>query len=281
MGARKAKGAPMNLEGRVALITGAGGDIGAAIARKFVAEGAQICITDLRTDSLEKVACLLPRGSARACQGDVSILSDVEKIVDATVDFGGRLDILVNNAAIDAQGDVVTMDPEEWHKVHDVNLTGPFLTSRVCIPKMIEAGGGSIVNVASLGGLRAFPGMPAYSASKGGLIMLTKQMAVDFGRFNVRSNAVCPGAVHGGMLKTGLTEAAHIMGWEVEDLYERMTSCVPLRRAAHPEEIAAVCAFLASNEASFVTGHALVVDGGCAAVDPMGIVAEEIGLAVH
>ena len=271
----------MRLEGKVALITGAAGDIGAAIAARFVKEGAQICITDLRGDSLERVANLLPAGKVVMCAGDVTVFSDVQRMVDATIELGGRLDILVNNAGIDAQGDVTITDPGVWRKVLDVNLTGPYLSCKACIPKMIEAGGGSIVNIASLGGLRAFPGMPAYSASKGGLIMLTKQMAVDFGPLKIRSNAVCPGAVHGGMLKAGLTQAAEAIGWEVETLFERMTSCAPLRRAAHPDEIAAACAFLAGDDASFITGHALVVDGGCAAVDPMGIIAEEIRLPAH
>ena len=151
----------MKLDGKIALITGAGTGIGAAIAERFVAEGARICITGRRQEMLDDMAQLLPEGTVMTCAGDVTKLEDVKRMVETALKFGGKLDVLVNNAAIDPGGaTVVDQDLELWHRVLETNLTGPMLLMKESIPHMIKGGGGSIINVSSLGGLRCLPGMP-------------------------------------------------------------------------------------------------------------------------
>ena len=164
----------MKLKGKVALITGGGTGIGTAIAERFVAEGAKICITGRRQEMLDKVAQTLPPGRVATCSGDVTKYEDVKRMVETALAFEGRLDVVVNNAGIDPGGTVTDLDPEVWRKVIEINLTGPFLVMKASIPYMIKGGGGSIINVSSLGGLRCLPGMPAYCTSKAGLIMLTQ-----------------------------------------------------------------------------------------------------------
>jgi len=169
----------MRLKGKVALITGGGTGIGTAVAERFVAEGAKICITGRRRELLDKVAQTLTPGSVKTCPGDVTKVEDVERMVATALAFEGRLDVVVNNAGIDPGGTVTDLDPDLWRKVIEINLTGPFLVMKASIPHMIKGGGGSIINVSSLGGLRCLPGMAAYCTSKAGLIMLTKQAAPD------------------------------------------------------------------------------------------------------
>ena len=172
----------MKLDGKVALITGAGTGIGSAIAQRFVADGAKICITGRRQEKLDEVIHLLPTGTAVSCAGDVTKPEDVRQMVKTALGIAGKLDVLVNNAAIDPGGKtIVDIDPELWHTVLETNLTGPMYLMKASIPHMIKGGGGSIINISSLGGLRCLPGMPAYCASKAGLIMLTQQVALDFG----------------------------------------------------------------------------------------------------
>jgi NAD(P)-dependent dehydrogenase (short-subunit alcohol dehydrogenase family) len=160
----------MYLNGKVALITGGGVGIGAEITKRFVADGAKVCISGRRQEMLDKVAGSLPDGSVTTCSGDVTGLDDVRRMVETTVKFGGKIDVLVNNAGIDDAGSIVDVDVEIWKRVLEVNLTGPFLTMKVCIPLMIKAGGGSIINIASLGGTRCIPAMPAYCTSRPGLL---------------------------------------------------------------------------------------------------------------
>jgi len=155
----------MKLGGKVALITGGGTGIGTAIAERFVAEGAKICITGRRQAMLDKVAQALPSGSVTTCPGDVTKYDDVKRMVQTTLTFGGRLDVVVNNAGIDPGGTVSDLDPEVWRRVIDVNLTGSFLVMKASIPHLIKGGRGSIINISSLGGLRCLPGMPADCAS--------------------------------------------------------------------------------------------------------------------
>jgi meso-butanediol dehydrogenase/(S,S)-butanediol dehydrogenase/diacetyl reductase len=261
----------MKLDGKVALITGAGTGIGAAIAARFVAEGAKICITGRRLAMLDKVAQSLPPGKVLRCAGDVTKFEDVKRMVETALVFTRKLDILVNNAAIDPGGTtVVDLDPELWHRVLATNLTGPMYLMKASIPHMVEAGGGSIINIASLGGLRCLPGMPAYCSSKAGLIMLTKQVALDFGPDNIRCNAVCPGGTRTEMLETSLGPLAEVLGTDLEGVFERISSMVPLRRTATPSEISGICSYLASDDSTFMTGSVLLIDGGAAIVDVSG-----------
>jgi NAD(P)-dependent dehydrogenase (short-subunit alcohol dehydrogenase family) len=261
----------MKLDGKVALITGAGTGIGAAIAERFVADGARVCITGRRQVMLDKVAQSLPAGKVLRCAGDVTKLSDVTRMVETALVFTGKLDVLVNNAAIDPGGTtVVDIDPELWHRVLETNLTGPLYLMKVSIPHMIKAGGGSIINISSLGGLRCLPGMPAYCSSKAGLIMLTKQVALDFGPDKIRCNVVCPGGTRTEMLETSLGPLAEALGTDLEGVFERISSMVPLRRTAAPSEISGICSYLASDDSTFMTGSVLLVDGGAAIVDVAG-----------
>jgi NAD(P)-dependent dehydrogenase (short-subunit alcohol dehydrogenase family) len=268
----------MKLKGKVALITGGGTGIGTAIAGLFVADGAKICITGRRQEMLDKVAQALPPGRVATCSGDVTKYEDVERMVKTAEIFGGRLDVVVNNAAIDPGGTVTDVDPEVWRKVIEVNLTGPFLVMKASIPHMIKGGGGSIINVSSLGGLRCLPGMPAYCTSKAGLIMLTQQAALDYGPFKVRCNAVCPGATRTAMLEKALRPLTETLGTDVDGVFACISSNVPLRRVAAPDEVSGVCSYLASDDSSFMTGSVLLLDGGASVVDVSGAALSSAGV---
>ena len=266
----------MKLSGKVALVTGGGTGIGAAIARKFVEEGAKVCIAGRRLEKLEQTASSLPKGSVAVCSGDISKNEDTRRIVAAALEFGGKLDILVNDAAIEAMGRVTDLDLIDWRQALDTNLTAPFLLMKAIIPHMIENGGGSIVNIASLGGIKALPGMPAYCATKAALIMLTKQVALDYGPQKIRCNVVCPGATRTEMNKKLVIPISEKLETDIESAYKHFTRNVPLRRAADPSEIAALCSFLASDDASFMTGSEVVIDGGALVVDLQGATLTDI-----
>jgi NAD(P)-dependent dehydrogenase (short-subunit alcohol dehydrogenase family) len=257
----------MKLDGKVALITGGGRGIGAAIAKRFVDDGAKVVVSDIREDLLDGVAGSLKSGMAATCAGDVTKYDDVKKMIDETIKFGGKIDVLVNNAGIDPAGSIADIEIDLWKKVLDVNLNGPFLCMKAAIPHMIRQGGGSIISIASLAGVRCLPSMPAYCASKGGLIQLALQAALEYGPQKIRSNVVAPGATKTEMLikaMKGLSEAIK------RDAFEVLMESVPLRRPAMPEEMTGACSFLASDDASFITGAVLMVDGGAAIVDVSG-----------
>jgi meso-butanediol dehydrogenase / (S,S)-butanediol dehydrogenase / diacetyl reductase len=268
----------MNLKGKVALITGGGTGIGTAIAERFVADGAKVCITGRRKELLDEVAGSLPPGTVATCTGDVSKDDDVKRMVEAAIAFGGKLDVLVNNAGIDPGGSIVDLDPKLWRQVVDINLTGPFLLMKAAIPYMIKAGGGSIVNIASLAGTRCLPGMPAYCSSKAGLIMLTQQAALDYGPQKIRSNVVCPGGVRTAMIEHSLGSLADTLKTDVEGVFRVVASGVPLRRVAIPNEIGGICSYLASDDSSFMTGAVLMIDGGAAIVDVSGAALTNAGV---
>ncbi len=268
----------MNLKGKTALITGGGTGIGAAIARRFVADGAKICITGRRQEMLDQVAHSLPREMVATCSGDVSKVEDVERMVETALRFDGRLDVLVNNAGIDPGGTVTEVDIEIWRKVIDINLTGSFLTMRASIPHMMKGGGGSIINISSLGGLRCLPGMAPYCTAKAALNMLTKQAALDYGRFKVRCNAVCPGATRTEMLEEALSPLAGVLKTDVDGVFACISSNVPLHRVATPDEISGICSYLASDDSSFMTGSVLLIDGGAAIVDVSGAALSSAGV---
>ena len=254
----------MVLKGKTALVTGGGTGIGAAITERFVAEGAKVCITGRRPKQLELESAACLPGSVLACPGDVSNEDDVRRMVSATVGFGGRIDVLVNNAAVDVHGSITELDPDDWRRIIEVNLTGPFLLMRESIPHMIRSGGGSIINIASIGALRCIPAIPAYGASKAGLIRLTRQGALEYGPQGVRCNAVCPGATRTDILEKALSVGAQT---DLESIFAGIASLLPLRRVSRPSDMAGICAFLASDDSSFMTGAVVVVDGGGTIVD--------------
>ena len=268
----------MDLKGKVAIVTGGGTGIGEAIAQRFVACGARVCITGRRQEMLDRVAKSLPKDSVKTCSADVSDEKDVERILKTALSFEGGLQVLVNNAAIDQDppAGVVDMDVAKWKRMLEVNLTGPFLLMKTCIPQMIKAGGGSVVNISSLAGLRCIPENPGFCATKGGLINLTQQAALDYGRYNVRCNVVCPGATKTDMFTENMEAFAKIVGTNVEDIFTRFMKDVPLPRVALPEEMTGICAFLASDDSSFLSGTVIPVDGGAAIVDVSGAVISSI-----
>lgn len=260
----------MNLKGKVALVTGGGSGIGTAIAERFVADGAKVCITGRRKEMLEKVAKSLPSGSVVICQGDVSKEEDVKRMVETVVKFGSKLDVLVNNAAINRPAPIVELDPKVWQEVIGVNLTGPYLLMKAVIPHMLKEGGGSIINISSLGGMRCLPGMPAYCSSKAGLIMLTQQAALDYGRHNIRCNAVCPGGVKTEMTKKDFGQFGEMLGIEPDTFINQIALEIPMRRFAASPEIGGLCSYLASDDSSFMTGAVIPIDGGTAVIDAVG-----------
>jgi meso-butanediol dehydrogenase/(S,S)-butanediol dehydrogenase/diacetyl reductase len=258
----------MRLAGKVALVTGGGTGIGLAIAQRFVAEGAKVCITGRRHEVLDEALRSFTPGSAIAYSGDVSRDEDAECMVATAVDFGGRLDVLVNNAGIShPRGTVADLNSAVWREVLEVNLTGPFLLMKAAMPHMIKGGGGSVINISSLGGVRCMPAMPAYATSKAGLIMLTQQAALDFGQYKIRVNVICPGGVRTPMMDGAVHRFADALGSDEETVAALVSSDVPLRRMAQPMEITGTCVYLASDDSSFTTGAVIMVDGGASVVD--------------
>ena len=268
----------MDLKGKVALITGGGSGIGAALARRFVADGAKVCLAGRRQKALDKIAGSLPKGTATTSSGDVTKLEDALKMVAQTVKFGGKLDILVNNAGIDPPGSVTEVDVNQWREVIETNLTGPFLMMKAAIPQLIKNGGGSIINVASLAGLRCIPAMPAYCSSKAGLIMLTQQAALDYGPHKIRCNVVCPGGTRTEMLEKAMKPLAEALKTDIEGAFSKMTGLSPLRRIGTPEEMCGICSYLASDDSSYTTGAVMVIDGGASIVDVNGAAVSNLGL---
>ena len=268
----------MQLEGKVALVSGGGSGIGAAVARRFVEEGARVCITGRRREKLAEVAAGLPAGSVVPIAGDVRVAGDTRRMIEEALAVSGRLDVLVNNAASNLAGTVVDMDLDTWQEMLDTNLTGPFLLMKAAIPHMVAAGGGSIINMASLAGVVCVPGSPGYCATKAGLIHLTKQVALDYGKDGVRCNAVCPGPVRTSMLEYNLTPMAEALGTDLDDVFRQLPRFMPLRRVATPEEIAGICVYLASDDSAYMTGSTLMIDGGTHYVDAFAAAVGEAGV---
>ena len=254
----------MRLKDRVAVITGAGSGIGKASAKLFAKEGAKVVVVDINAETAEETAQEIKRGGGEATpvQVDVSSAADAERMVQTAIDSYGRLDILFNNAGIVGEALDETTE-EKWRKVIDVNLTGPFLACMYAIPYMRKQGSGNIINTSSRGGLGATGRSVSYTASKGGLVMLSRALARILAKDNIRVNCICPGSVD-----TGLSDAfAGYPKTEEERQKAHAARCarIPLGRTAKPEELASVALFLASDESSFVDGVALLVDGGTTA----------------
>jgi len=249
---------------RAALVTGGGTGIGAAIARRLGADGYGVCVTGRRKEPLDEVAA---ETGALAVAGDTSDPADVENAFAAAKAALGRLDVLVCNAGIGLGGTVEEQTPEDWDAVLRTNLTGAFLACRAALPELVRTKG-AIVTISSDSGLRASPGSAAYCTAKAGLIMLTQCIALDYGPLGVRANCVCPGWVRTPMADGSMDELGELKGTDREGAYELVASQVPLRRPGLPEEIAAAVAWLASEEAGFMTGAVVAIDGGNTVVDP-------------
>jgi len=246
------------LKGKVAIITGAAGGMGAAEAKLFAQEGAKVMATDIQEDKL-KTWVEKEKANGLAIDyviHDVTSESDWNKVVDKTLALYGRIDILVNNAGV-FPGFLSCEETTkaQWDKIIAINLTGPFLGCQVCIPHLRKAGGGSIVNIASIAGLVGGNGV-AYSSSKGGLLLLTKDLAVTLAKDNIRVNAICPGAVLTPMTEDLLKQP---------ELKETIKNMSPQGRVAEAIEIAWGALYLASDESSFMTGAEITIDGGAVA----------------
>jgi len=250
------------LEGKVALITGGAGAIGAATARCFLGEGASVVLADHDASGLEAVAATLgANGSTVGAHAlDVTDSAAVGSLVDAVVARFGRVDILFCCAGVLRTGSVTETSLEDWDRTIAVNLTGPFLVSRHVVPVMLRNGGGSIIHMSSTAGVVAEPGIAAYCASKGGVVMLARQMAVDYARGGIRVNVVCP-----GWIDTPFNDPAIVQAGGAAALAPFIDAMVPLGRQGRPEEVADVVSFLASDAARYMTGSVVVVDGGLTA----------------
>ena len=244
----------MRLQGKSAVVTGAGRGIGRAIARKFLQEGAKVFICDLDgdrlTDAREELSAL---GTVRSEVVDVTVREKVEDLVGQARAAFGRIDILANNAGISRFEEFLEITDKNWNDTLAINLTGVFLCSQVTAREMKEQGSGAIINMASTNGILGEAGLAHYNASKAGVVLLSKTMALELAPYNIRVNSVCPGFI--------LTDLQLESGMAEEDIRE-YTSRIPLNRYGRVEEVANAFAFLASDEASFITGTELVVDGG-------------------
>lgn len=248
-----------SLEGRVAVVTGAAGGIGAAIAQAFAAEGAIVACLDLVAPAAVAEGIRAAGGQAVAVAVDVSQEAETLAAVNGVVAEWGGVRVLVNGAApYDPTGTVLELPPVEWDRVFAVQVTGAYLMSRAALPSMIAAGGGSIIHIASQMGRVGSPGRPAYCAAKGALIQLAKVMALDHAAQGVRVNALSPGAIETGRMlyRHGTMEAAR----------EASVPKHPIGRLGQPAEIASAAVFLASEASSFMTGADLLVDGGYTAI---------------
>jgi NAD(P)-dependent dehydrogenase (short-subunit alcohol dehydrogenase family) len=245
------------LVNRRILITGAANGIGLASVTRFLAEGATVVALDRDEKALAGLCRQFEGAAIHAVPADVAEPASVAEAVAAGATASGGLDGIVNSAGIDLVADIETMTVVEWSRVLAVNLTGPMLVMRAAFPHLREAGGGTIVNVSSAAGLSPLKHRMAYCASKAGLQMASKALAMEAAEFGIRVNTICPGAVETGLFRSGI-EAARDPG----AAYEAVRARYALQRIAAPEEIAAAVLWLTSSESSYVTGVALAVDGG-------------------
>lgn len=256
----------MRLKEKVALVTGAASGIGKSTALLFGQEGARVMCADLNGEGAEQTAREIvgAGGQAASVRADVSREEDVRRMVGEVVARWGRLDVLFNNAGMEFALPVTQTPVEQWDQLMGVNLRGVFLGCKHAVPEMIKQGGGAIVNTASVVGLVAAPSGSAYCASKGGVVLLTKSLAVELASFNIRVNAVCPGVIRTPMVERAV-EMGEVLTGSREESWRMLAKSQPIGRMGEPEEVARAVLFLASDEASLITGVALPVDGGWSA----------------
>ncbi|RAV22468.1 SDR family NAD(P)-dependent oxidoreductase [Paenibacillus contaminans] len=244
----------MRLKGKIAVVTGAGRGIGEAIARKFLQEGATVVICDALKARVEEAAGRLAAfGTVQSFAVDVTNREDVQAMIDETVRIFGRIDILANNAGIARFEPFLEIEDKNWNDTLAVNLTGTFICSQIAARVMAKQKSGAIVNMASTNGILGEEALAHYNASKAGIVLLGKTMAIELAPYGIRVNSICPGSIQ--------TDLALEGGQPAEEL-EQYFAKIPLKRRGSTEEVANAFAFLASDEASFITGTELVVDGG-------------------
>ena len=252
----------MKLEQRVAVITGAGSGIGQAMALLFAREGARVLATDVNGAAAEATAARVSEagGTCRALTVDVVEPEQVRNMIEQAQSSYGRLDILCNNAGIGSTTDVVECEPDEWDRVMTVNVKSVYLGCKYAVPVMIAQGGGCIINTASVAGMVGIVKRASYSASKGAVIALTRQVAIDFVEQGIRVNCICPGTVDSPWVGRLLSQAD-----DPAAARQALVARQPLGRLGTPEEVAAAALYLASDDAAFITGTGLVIDGGLTA----------------
>lgn len=254
------EGFGMSFSGKVVLITGAAGGIGIAAAKKFANEGAKLALVDLKKENLTKVAAEVTSDHILLLEGNVAVEEDVKSFVEATKEHYGRIDVFINNAGINGKfANLVDQTAENFDAVINVNLKGVFYGLKYVLKVMNEQKSGAIVNTASNGGLLGAPGMGLYVASKHGVIGLTKTAALEGAPYNVRVNAVAPSGVDTQMMRSIETNA---MPGNEDNAKEQFEASVPMKRYATAEEIVNLMAFLASEDASFISGSYYRIDGG-------------------
>jgi len=252
------------LDGKVALITGASRGIGKAIALRLAQAGARVVVSSRRLDSVQAVAAEIEAagGQALSVQAHVGQSDDVAGLVARALETYGRIDITINNAATNPHfGPLLTADDSQWDKILDTNARGAFRICKAVVPRMEAQGGGKIVNLASVAGLRPSPGMGLYGIAKAALIMLTQQLAMELGRANIQVNAIAP-----GVIKTRFSQ----MLWQTPDIAGPILSRTPLGRFGEPDDVAGLALFLASPASDFITGAVFVIDGGLNVASAMG-----------
>jgi NAD(P)-dependent dehydrogenase (short-subunit alcohol dehydrogenase family) len=249
----------VKLDRRVAVITGAAAGIGEAAARLFAKEGARLVLVDLNAESLEKLAAELETAGVIVLEapGDVSIGAHCHSVVERTMSHFGRLDVLFNNAGIVLNGTLADCTEEEWQRTMDVNLKSMYLLCRRAIPAMQHQGGGSIINMSSVAGPTGVANRGAYSVSKAGVVGLTKSLAIDFIKDGIRVNCICPATVDTPSLRERIASAP-----DPEEARRAFLARQPMGRMGKPEEIASMALFLASDESRYMTGQAIIMDGG-------------------
>jgi len=246
----------MRLKDKVAIITGSGGAIGAVTAKKFAAEGAKLVVTDINVEGGEKTVSEIKEsgGEAVFVESNIREVSECEKVIKSAVDTFGSIDILFNNAGFELMKSVHEYTEEDYDNIMDVHCKGSFFCIRYALPEMMEQGGGVILNQGSIAGMMGHVKTGAYCMAKGGLVNYTKYVALEYAPYNIRCNCICPGAVATAMMKRFMNDFPELAQQSIDNH--------PLGRMAEPEEVADAAVFLSSNEASFITGVTLPVDGG-------------------
>ncbi|MDM5299803.1 glucose 1-dehydrogenase [Bacillus pumilus] len=249
----------MKIEGKVVLITGGASGIGLAAVKLFLEHGAKVAIADINEQSGTQLVDTLQHEHLVFLKTDITNESDCHETVQAVLNRFGSIDVLINNAGIEIVAPIHKMTLEEWNKILQVNLTGVFLMSKHTLPHMLERQSGSIINTASVGGLVGWPDIPAYNATKGGVIQLTKSMAIDYAADQIRVNCIAP-----GIIDTPLNEKSFIdhHSESLEVVKKEKAKVNPILRLGQPEEIAGVMLFLASDLSSYMTGSVVTADGG-------------------
>ncbi len=251
----------MRLKGKTAIVTGGAKGIGASTAKKFAAAGARVIVADIMEAGIDTVTEIDSLGGdARFFRLDVSQSEQVQALINYTIKEYGSLHIVCNNAAVNLPGTVESLTEEMWDRTMNVNLKSMYLTCKYGIPELRKAGGGSIINVGSANSFIAEKFLSAYVASKGGILMLTKAIALDYAKENIRANCICP-----GWLSTGFNDAHAALLGGLDHVLSSLADFQPIGRAIEPEEIANIALFLASDESSAMTGSAVVADGGVSA----------------